>query len=446
MVIICDISVIIKTEHCRTIKYLLNNFTIMKKMKKFIAFTALLSIAASCTKEDGSISTVDDSSVVEESFIDAELIFDEDAVIDALGIEEDAEISKLEATALRSYYAKNGSKIFTMGNAASGNEIILFNSSSDGTITEAGRFSTEGTGSDTGLVQGALAMSFSGRLLFAVNPGSNDFSFFYVQNNGNLIFLDRIDSGGEMPVSITARGGLIYVLNAGGTGNITGFGVNRSGKLVQLSGSTRALSSSASAPAQVSFSPNGKALVVTERATNTITSFGINRNGRPGSIKTFPSAGVTPFGFSFGNNNVFYVSEATGGAANASTISSYIVNNVGDVKLVDGPLATDGSAACWVTTTTNAKTLFSSNTAGDDISSLSVTSNGKLSLANDGNRTATGDGPVDAAVDMNSKNLYVLAGGTSNSIVSYSIGDNGALKQIDEDGGLPEYVSGMVIR
>ena len=415
-------------------------------MKKFIALTVLLSIAASCTKEEGSTADIPENSVVEEAFVDDELLFDENAILDVLGMEQDSETSNMESTALRSYFYNRGSKIYTMGNEASGNEVILFNGASDGTISEAGRFSTGGAGNDAGLTQGALAMSFSGRLLFAVNPGSNDFSFFYVRSNGNLILLDKIDSGGEMPISITARGGLIYVLNAGGTGNITGFGINFRGKLVQLSNSTRALSTDATGAAQISFAPNGRALVVTERATNTITSFGINRYGRPGAIKTFPAAGATPFGFSFGRDNIFYVSEAAGGAANASTVSSYVVNDAGDVKLVDGPLATNGSAACWLAITDDARTMFSTNTAGGDISSVSATESGELSLANDGNRTATGNGPVDAALDMRSRYLYVLAAGTSNSIFSYAIGDGGELKEIDEDAGLPEHPAGLVIR
>jgi hypothetical protein len=56
---------------------------------------------------------------------------------------------------------------------------------------------------------------------------------------------------------------LLYVLNAGGTGNISGFIISKRGRLAPLPDSTRPLSSATSGPGQVQFSPDGGLLVVT---------------------------------------------------------------------------------------------------------------------------------------------------------------------------------------
>ena len=92
------------------------------------------------------------------------------------------------------------------------------------------------------------------------------------------------------------------------------------------------------------------------------------------------------------------------------------------MSLVDRPQPTQGTAACWLVSAINNTILFATNTAGNDISSLSV----------------------DAARDSQSRYLYVLAR-NDNSIVSYRIGQDGQLTQIDLDGGLTDRASGMVV-
>ncbi|MEM6802025.1 MAG: hypothetical protein AAF696_11520 [Bacteroidota bacterium] len=141
---------------------------------------------------------------------------------------------------------------------------------------------------------------------------------------------------------------------------------------------------------------------------------------------------------------MIHVSEAAGGAEGASTVSTYRISNNRILSLIDGPLPTQGSAACWVVSANQNTTLFATNTAGDDISSLSVDAAGALSLSNGGNKTDTDAGPLDAAHDSQSRYLYVLAG-NDNTIVSYRIGQDGQLTQIDLDGGLTDRASGLVV-
>ena len=256
--------------------------------------------------------------------------------------------------------------------------------------------------------------------------------------------MDKVNSGGIRPVSLTVYRGVIYVLNPG-SDNITGFTHNRFGHLVPLSNSTRSLSGSGTGAAQVSFARNGRALIVTEKATNTITTFAMDYNGRPGSIHTFPSAGAVPFGFGLGQGNSFVVSEP-GGTGEGSIVTSYRVSNTGIVSLVDGPLQLGTAAACWVAIDRNVWIAYVMNTGSNDISSVSMTSGMQLDIANFGNTTPSIAGPLDGELDRRSKYLYVLCG-ANDRIITYRVaGLNGQLMQIDSDGGLPDRATGLVVK
>src|SRR5260370_1149553 len=159
--------------------------------------------------------------------------------------------------------------VYTLANQTSGNAVALCTRAAEGTLTAAGTVSTGGTGTGAGLgSQGALALSDEGQLLFAVNAGSNEISAFVVNAEARLSLVGRVPSGGTRPISLTVHDHLLYVLNAGGRGNISGFTIASNGALTPIAGSTRPLSGAAVGPAQVAFSPDGAVLVVTEKDTN----------------------------------------------------------------------------------------------------------------------------------------------------------------------------------
>src|SRR5262245_21272596 len=163
--------------------------------------------------------------------------------------------------------------VYALTNAISGNAVAVWNRSPEGSLTPAGSYPTGGSGIATGLgSQGALVLSQNHQWLFAVNAGSNDISSFRVDRNG-LTLVSRVASGGVRPTSLTVSGNLLYVLNAGSDGNISGFTVGNDGTLAPLANSTRALSGNATSPAQVQFSPDGRLLLVAERATQTIDAY-----------------------------------------------------------------------------------------------------------------------------------------------------------------------------
>lgn len=337
-------------------------------------------------------------------------------------------------------------RVFVLGNEAR-NEVIVFNAPDDGALREIERVATGGRGSDDGLgSQGALALTGDGRWLLAVDAGSSEISLFRVAR-GHLELVDVASSGGDRPISVAESRGLVYVLNAGATQNVSGFEIDaHRGELRRIDGSARALSREAAVgAAEVAFSPDGDALVVSEKATNTIDSFVVRRDGTLSDARTLRSVGDTPFGFAFDSAGTLIVSDAFGGAAGAGALSSYRLDRGAAATVVSGPVADHQGAPCWVIVTRDGRFAYTSNTASGTISGYTVAANGGLSLFGDGGATArTGDGtkPIDMTLDDEGRLLYVLESGTS-AIEAFRIGNDGSLSPAGNARGLPAHAVGV---
>jgi 6-phosphogluconolactonase (cycloisomerase 2 family) len=334
--------------------------------------------------------------------------------------------------------------VYVLTNSATENAVAVFDRSADGSLTPAGTVATGGQGAGSGLgSQGALAMSDDQRWLFAVNAGSDEVSVFRVRDDG-LRLTDKVASGGDRPISLTVYDDLLYVLNAGDPGNITGFRLD-DGKLKAISGSTQPLSNSGSGaapgPAQVQFNPDGDLLVVTEKATNLIDTYAVDEHGRAHSPKTYPSAGTTPFGFAFDKRDHLIVSEAFGGAVGASALSSYDVDD-SKLEVITASAPTHQTAACWVVVTKHGRYVYTTNAGSNAISAYRIGRDGALSLLGDGNAGATGQSPIDMGLSRNSRYLYALSGG-SHSISIFRIKSDGSLTPQGEAGGLPAGAVGV---
>lgn len=231
-------------------------------------------------------------------------------------------------------------EVFTLTNQVAGNAVAIFARANNGALSPAGTVPTGGRGTGGGLGnQGALTLAEEGRWLLAVNPGSDDLSLFRVHAD-RLELTDLVKSGGMLPISVTIHDDLVYVLNDGGTANVTGFRIERRGKLRLLPGSTKPLSTAAPDAAQVGFSPDGDVLVVTEKGTNLISTYRIGRDGLAAGPRPQPSNGATPFGFAFlPQRDRLLVTEAAGGAPDASTVSLYDVED-GRLRVLDGKVPT----------------------------------------------------------------------------------------------------------
>ena len=345
--------------------------------------------------------------------------------------------------------------VYVLTNQVS-NSVAVFHRTARGVLTPAGEFSTGGAGdpvphgmdpaTDPLASQGALILGHGNQFLFAVNAGSNQISVLRV-GILDLTLVDVVASGGIRPISLALHENLLYVLNEGGTPNITGFTVGDDGTLTPLPGSTQPLiGGTAADAAQVSFNPDGTLLVVTEKAGNRLNTYTIDENGLPSPPIDNPSNGMTPFGFAFNNSGFLVVSEAFGGTPNQSAASSYRAPDSGMLSVVSGSVANSQTASCWVVTTNNGKSAFVSNTGSGTISNYGIGKDGTLTLVN-GAAADTGptSAPIDMALNNSSHFLYVLLGG-SQSVAAFSVGRDGALTMIDTDGGLPLGAQGIAAK
>ena len=319
--------------------------------------------------------------------------------------------------------------VYTITNASSGNEVLVYHRSADGSLSLMEAYSTGGLGSGAGLgSQGAVVLSENDRWLFVVNAGSNEVSVFAVKEH-RLKLIDVVDSGGILPISLTSHAGLLYVLNAGGSSNISGFRIRENGSLAPLAGSTQPLSiggaGESPGPAQVSFSPDGDILVVTEKATSLIDTYQVE-DGIAGPPVTYPSAGTTPFGFAFDKHDHLIVSEAFGGAPGASALSSYEVDE-DTFEVISPSVGTTQTAACWVVLSKNGKYAYTTNAGSGSISSYRIDKDGAITLL-DAQAGLTGDGssPIDMALSNNGRYLYALGAG-SHTVSIFQVKEDGSL-------------------
>lgn len=340
--------------------------------------------------------------------------------------------------------------VYTENNSPAGNSVMVYSRAADGSLSYTGQYPTGGTGTGAGLgSQGAVTLTKDGHWLFAVSAGSNQLSLFQVLNT-QLKLVSTVSSNGATPISVTELNGVVYVLNAGGTGNITGFKWNAQTGLTPLANSTRPLSSTTSDPAQIGFSPDGRALVVSEKGTNRLLAYYVNLLGQVGQPSVLASSGQTPFGFAFAHNNHVIVSEAFGGGVDASAASSYQVGRTGDqssaLSLISGSIHTTETAACWVAVTPDNRFSYVANTGSGTVSGYSVAAGGQLSLLDaDGRTGITGGAPADESISQDGQFLYVRVGATNN-IVGFRINANGSLSALSAPTSLPPGTAGLASR
>lgn len=345
----------------------------------------------------------------------------------------------LTATPVQAHTHRSDGGVYVLSNQVNGNAVIAFDRAADGRLTAAGSFRTGGNGTAAGLgSQNAVVLDEGAQHLYAVNAGSDTISSFDVTQHG-LRLNSVVPSGGDQPVSIAVRGGLLYVVNAGGDGNISGFAVHH-GHLRPLSHSTRALSGTAGAPAQVSFTPDGKQLVVTEKATSLIVLYRLGRDGRAGLGAAVPSSGSTPFGFAFTREGRLAVSEAGPSAA-----STYEVRGNG-LRTISASVPNTEAAACWLVVTDDGRYAYTGNGGGSmSISGYRVGRGSSVTLLTADGKTATAAGGVsDLALSRASRFLYTRLG--DGTIGSYRVRPNGELAELTVTPGLPTGAAGIAAR
>ncbi|MGA7860314.1 MAG: beta-propeller fold lactonase family protein [Thermoplasmata archaeon] len=335
--------------------------------------------------------------------------------------------------------------VFISTNSATANQVVAYETGHAGTLTWVGNFATGGTGTGAALGDsGALALTSDNQWLLSVDAGSNQISVFQVNTGFHTPLLTLTDvaaSGGVLPVSLTISGNAVYVLNDGNTvtpGNIAGFTLGSHGRLHPITGSTQSLSTSMpTGAAQISFSPTGHFLVVTEKGTNLLDVYAVNNHGVASGPTSYASSGLTPYGFAFAGKHHLIVSEA-----HEPAVSSYSLTRSSGLQVVSASISDEQGAPCWVVVTENQQTAYISNTASDSISSFAVSTGGSLTLLQSV-AAMTNAGPADSAIGGGGHFLYVVAGGAG-EIEAYQIHHDTSLSWIQTVGGLPAGAEGLV--
>jgi|HubBroStandDraft_6_1064221.scaffolds.fasta_scaffold02093_5 6-phosphogluconolactonase len=397
--------------------------------------------------------------------------------------------------------------VYTTTNDPSGNGVIVFTRHQDGTLTQGPTVPTGGTGIAAQppfgfpIVDssGSMALAKNGRLLFVVNDGDNTISSLRTTGQG-LKLVDRVSSGGVLPVSLTTYGHLLYVVNEQSS-TIAGYYFSDSGHLSSIPGSSQLISPlfpSGPAPpnaggvaAQISFSPDGHQLVVTERGVpstvGAIDTFAVNPNGSLTLEQADRSASVdaNPFGFAFTSSGTLLVSnvgkvigipqnpvfdypagtlpipQILDAAEFTGSASSYSLSGNGTLTPVSTTVLSGGRGACWLVLSKDGKFAFVTNTlstapilgppngigtGAGGLTTYRVGSGGTLTRIG---QTDLGAGsPTDEAISSDGKFLYVADPNVppppaTSHIDVFAINGDGSLTAITQGATLPTLISGL---
>ena len=343
-----------------------------------------------------------------------------------------------------------GGLVFAQTNAADGNQIVVFDRSADGSLSQAGAYATGGLGaqavpgteSDRLASQGSLAYDDAHRAVIAVNAGSNTVSLLHVDGN-RLQLAAVVASGGSFPASVAVHGDLVYVLDAGGAGAVQGFRLSGSG-LTPIAGSTRSLGLTNSSPpfflespGQIGFSPDGSQLLVTtKKSGSAIDVFSVGADGLLSATPTVnASATPVPFAFTFAPSGRLVVGEA-----GASSLTTYRLHS--DGTLVEPKSQTDGQTAlCWIQRVGDY--YYVSNTGSNTLSAFTLGASGQPGLVGaNGVVAETDPGPIDLASPAGSHLLY-LETGTTGTIEGFAVAADGSLTKVAAVTGLPPGLEGL---
>jgi 6-phosphogluconolactonase (cycloisomerase 2 family) len=335
-----------------------------------------------------------------------------------------------------------GSYVYTESNqtsASGGNAVLAFWVGGGGTLTSIGSFATGGDGTGSGLgSQGAVTLADGGHALLVVNAGSNTVSYFRILSDGDLWLVDAAPSAGTDPVSVTAQGRWVEVLNQR-SDTVAGLVLTGSA-LIPSSKPVVSLSSAASTPVQIGFTPSGAHIIVTEKVSSSIDTFNFTTDGRLTGLRHTVSTGTAPYGFGFSAGGDAIVSDAGGGAGGVSAATSYRIG-AGGVLHPISEVGESQAAACWLIVNNVGTRAYLANAASGTVSAYNIGPGGRLTLRSAVAATV-GVHPIDEV--LGSGSFFVL---TTTEIASASVTAGGNLGAVDESAasGLPAAATGLAI-
>ncbi len=349
------------------------------------------------------------------------------------------------------------------------NGVLMFQRHRDGTLTQVpgSPFLTGGQGTGTGVEfavdpmgsAGSVIVDEKNKFLFIVNAGSNDVSVFKIHRD-RLTLVETVSTQGSFPNSLTVKNNVLYVLNSANTFSFTGFKVSKSGHLTPLKdtpcyllpplnqapiiGDGQPLVSIV--PAQISFTPNGKQLVISRKegilsleplilaGPGRIDVYKLDKCGRvvdcdnpTSNINNRVPFGRFPFGFIFSKQGDLIMTEAAAvpptPPSTASGVSTYKVKSNGKLEVISADVPNGQFATCWAAQ--SGKYVYTSNNLSNSISLYQIHKDGTLKLIN-GQIVVLGTEevpafPLDMATSCDGRFLYQLSEGVDAVIYVFAI-------------------------
>lgn len=386
-------------------------------------------------------------------------------------------------------------RIYSVSNKANGNTVVGFHNYDNGEYMPIGEFSTGGKGTgdleipalkkdethplangDDPLISAeAIASVHDGKMVVVVNPGEGTVSLMSSNENGELSFVNKVESSDLFPNSLAAYGDYIASSSVGKdnmNGSITLFKV-KDGKLEKVDGARRDLKAR---PSTIAFSSDGEHVIVNELVTGKIKVYAMQN----GTLSKEPVSQIDsprdtngrfqaiPVGFVVngdGNDDLIVMSEArfltpefslrsgSGEVVQSplyswqtSSISTYRLTDNGEISLISGDVLTGASleggelANCWVTISPDGRTVWAANALSSSISSFRIRENGTAALINEHAYKHSDESLFFGDINVNSagNQLYQLIGNKGKVMVFNIDQASGDLKPMQTLSGLPE--------
>lgn len=332
--------------------------------------------------------------------------------------------------------------VYVQTNERDGNQLLMFDRDAHGALTSATAMQTGGAGDGNAHLpsQGSVMLTEDHHHLLVTNADSGDLSIFSLSDGMPKPI--RAVASGNMPTSVAENDGLIYVLNSGDP-SLTGFRL-RDDSIEAVSGSTRMLPDD-SDPAQVGFSPDGTALVVTERGADTIASYPVGSDGMLAEPHLQKSSGPTPYGFAFTDKGTLVVAEAFGAQTGKAAASSYVTHSP-EMQPRSQSVGNGRSEICWAAISKDNRYVFTTNFADSAVSRYAIGADGQITL-DDPVAGVGHDGQAglrDEDLSDDGRFLYAIDS-DSGQLFGWSVGLGGSLAPIGHWDGLPRTVAGIAV-
>ncbi len=347
-----------------------------------------------------------------------------------------------------------------IGTSSGNNAIFAFRRDGSGHLSaiSGSPFRTAGTGVGPTFELGPydsdqnLIADEEGRLLFAVNGGSNTIAVFQIHKNGTLqpVQGSPFPSGGVNPVSVGLAGRILCVVNknmdpnqdpAGSLPNYTNFLVTRHGRLIPLPHSTIFVGQGSS-PSQALIAPDNRLAFGADFLGGLLQSFVILPNGRlyqnmplPLPASEFPDATTPRLGLGLAahpRRRVLYV-----GFVTINKMGVYTYDLFGRLRFVRS-VPDSGVAICWITSNARGSRLYATNTGDDSVSVFDATD--PLNPVEIQKLTLEGpsSSPFQVDLDRDGEFLYVVTQradpsqtAEANALHALKVHHDGTLEQVD---------------